>query len=162
MYIRSSNPSDLDEIEKIYADAREKMKREGNPCQWGSTHPPKEMILEDFKQGTGYVAVENGEICGVFAFIIGEDPTYVNIEGEWLNNEEYGTIHRIAGSRKASGVLKAALDHCSRLCPNIKIDTHEDNKIMQHLLEKLGFSRCGIIYVMDGTPRIAYQKKYSV
>ena len=29
---------------------------------------------------------------------------------------------------------------------------------MQHLLEKNGFTRCGIIHVADGTPRIAYQK----
>lgn len=29
---------------------------------------------------------------------------------------------------------------------------------MQHLLEKYGFVRCGIIYLPDGAPRIAYQK----
>ena len=35
---------------------------------------------------------------------------------------------------------------------------HADNKIMQHLLEKNGFARCGIIHVEDGTSRVAYQK----
>ena len=29
---------------------------------------------------------------------------------------------------------------------------------MQHLIEKNGFQRCGIIYVEDGSPRIAYEK----
>ena len=29
---------------------------------------------------------------------------------------------------------------------------------MQHLLEKNGFARCGIIHVADGSSRIAYQK----
>jgi RimJ/RimL family protein N-acetyltransferase len=43
--------------------------------------------------------------------------------------------------------------------PNIRIDTHRDNAIMQHLLEKNGFVKCGIIYVEDGSPRIAYQKR---
>ncbi len=29
---------------------------------------------------------------------------------------------------------------------------------MQHILTKYGFQRCGIIYVKNGTERIAYQK----
>lgn len=41
---------------------------------------------------------------------------------------------------------------------NIRVDTHKDNLVMQHILEKRGFRRCGIIYVKDGTERIAYQR----
>ena len=29
---------------------------------------------------------------------------------------------------------------------------------MQHLLEKHGFSYCGIIYLANGDPRLAYQR----
>ena len=29
---------------------------------------------------------------------------------------------------------------------------------MQKVLEENGFTKCGIIHVADGTPRIAYQK----
>lgn len=43
------------------------------------------------------------------------------------------------------------------IAQNIRIDTHADNKTMQHLIEADGFTRCGIIYIADGTPRIAYQ-----
>ena len=43
-------------------------------------------------------------------------------------------------------------------CQSLRADTHADNKIMQHLLEKNGFARRGIIHVEDGTPRVAYQK----
>ena len=39
---------------------------------------------------------------------------------------------------------------------NIRVDTHRDNIVMQRLVEKLGFSRRGIIYIADGTERIAY------
>ena len=42
---------------------------------------------------------------------------------------------------------------------NVKGDTHEDNYVMQKVFEKNGFRRCGIIYVEDGTPRIAYQRE---
>ena len=39
------------------------------------------------------------------------------------------------------------------------MDTHTDNVIMQNLLEKMGFKRCGIIYVVeDNYPRYAYEK----
>ncbi len=31
--------------------------------------------------------------------------------------------------------------------------------VMQKVFEKNGFKRCGIIYVEDGTPRIAYQRE---
>ena len=43
-------------------------------------------------------------------------------------------------------------------CESLRADTHVDNKVMQHLLESEGFTRCGIIHVEDGTPRIAYQR----
>ena len=46
---------------------------------------------------------------------------------------------------------------CTQGLP-VRADTHADNKIMQHLLEENGFTKCGIIHVEDGTPRIAYQK----
>lgn len=160
MHIRKSVLDDLSDIEKIYALAREQMRRSGNPTQWGNTHPPREMIIRDIEEGVGYVVVSGGEICGVFAFIVGDDPTYGYIEGNWLNNERYGTIHRIAGNGRKKGILSCALDFCRKIEPNIRIDTHRDNKIMQHLLEKHGFANCGIIYVGDGTPRSAYQRQY--
>ena len=43
-------------------------------------------------------------------------------------------------------------------CQSLRADTHADNKVMQHLLEKNGFTRCGVIHVADGSPRFAYQK----
>ena len=40
--------------------------------------------------------------------------------------------------------------------PDFRCDTHPDNKVMQHLLEKLGFHYCGKVPI-DGV-RLAYQK----
>ena len=53
--------------------------------------------------------------------------------------------------------MKKICDYCKEDFDNLRIDTHDDNKKMQHLIEKNGFIRCGIIYVYDGSPRIAYQ-----
>lgn len=41
---------------------------------------------------------------------------------------------------------------------SIKVDTHENNKPMQRLLEKLGYEYCGIIYLENGDKRVAFEK----
>lgn len=101
---------------------------------------------------------EDSIIHSVFAFILGEDPTYNKIEGAWLDHSTYGTIHRIASDGTMHQVFKKAVDFCGEKCPHLRADTHEDNKIMQKVILKNGFQETGIIYVEDGTPRIAFEK----
>jgi hypothetical protein len=48
------------------------------------------------------------------------------------------------------------MEYCLGQIDYIRIDTHHDNKVMQHLILKEGFEPCGIIYAIDGNPRIAY------
>ena len=159
--IRKSKLSDMEQMLRVYDSAKEKMRLSGNSNQWINGYPSSELLLDDIEKGNSYVMEQNGVVCGVFAFIIGEDPTYAVIEnGRWINDEPYGTIHRIAGDWTVKGVLKESLDFCKMLIPNIRIDTHHDNVIMQHLLDKYGFEKCGIIYLEDGSPRIAYQKLF--
>ena len=154
--IRLAKPADLNEIEKIYEQARHFMIRSGNPTQWVSGYPQRDLLEEDIQRGQLYVAEDDQAIYGVFMFALGEDETYGYIEdGCWLSDMPYGTIHRIASRRK--GLFEEALAFCRDKCAHIRVDTHGDNKPMQHLAEKYGFSRRGIIYVEDGTPRIAYE-----
>lgn len=158
MTIRNSIPSDLPAILAIYSRAREFMRRSGNPTQWGDNRPHESLIIADIEAGNSYIIEQDGKIIGVFAFIIGPEPTYSEIDGKWLNSELYGTIHRIASAGTAHGILAACLDFCFAKISNIRIDTHENNAVMRHLLEKHGFTECGRIWVDDGTPRIAFQK----
>lgn len=114
--------------------------------------------MNDITGGNFYAMEDDGRLCGVFAFILGEDPTYRKIDGAWLNDEPYGTVHRIAGDGSARGIFARCVEFCSSKTTNLRMDTHRDNHTMLHLLEKHGFTRCGIITVRDGTPRIAFQK----
>ncbi|MGN1165791.1 MAG: GNAT family N-acetyltransferase [Lachnospiraceae bacterium] len=160
MNIRKSVMSDLPELERIYAYAREQMKKNGNPDQWGEKWPPVSDIVKDIEDSVGYTIENDGRICGAFMFFIGEEPTYQVIEdGEWLNNEPHGVIHRVASDGTQRGIVDLIVDYCNLTIPNLRIDTHHDNHIMQHLLEKNGFTKCGIIHVGDGSARIAYQRK---
>lgn len=147
------------DIAAIYEHARCFMRETGNPNQWKSTNPLPETLMDDMEKGNLYVILDENDVLGVFALLSGEDPTYAYIEGSWLNNDSYVTIHRIASAGKKSGILNTAIHYALEQCDNVRIDTHHDNKVMQHLLSKLGFSKCGIIYLENGEPRIAYQYK---
>ena len=153
--IRRAESADLDRILEIYAYARAFMAENGNPTQWKDGYPARQMLEEDIRLQRLFV-VEADRICGVFMFTIGEDPTYAHIEGSWRSSKPYGVIHRIAGM--GGGIFQAALEYCTAQSDHLRIDTHADNKPMQHVVEKAGFSRRGVIYVADGTPRIAYDR----
>ncbi len=159
MKIRNANKEDLDEILKIYDYARGYMTETGNPTQWIDGYPKKELLLNDIANNNLYVGYDDTGIHFVFAFIIGRDKCYEYIEdGAWLNEEKYGTIHRIAKDEQTKNIFPLTLSFCIEKIPNIRIDTHHDNKIMQHIIERNGFTKCGIVYMEDKTPRIAYQK----
>ena len=155
--IRKATPWDLPRIREIYEVARQFMRKNGNHSQWGKGDEPEALIEEDICQGNLYV-LEEADIHAVFAFIIGEDPTYREIEeGNWKSEEPYAAVHRVASDGTVQGVLGHVMDYCSAQVPHIRIDTHTDNKVMQHVLEKYGFVSCGIVHVPDGSPRIAYE-----
>lgn len=153
--IRKAVMEELPAIEAIYAFARAAMARSGNPTQWGNTYPSRSLLEGDIHRGELYVVADRACIRGVFAFILGEDPTYARIEGAWHSSAPYGTIHRVA-SDGSGGIFPAVLRYCRGQIPHLRIDTHHDNRIMQHVVEKQGFQRCGVIYVADGSPRLAY------
>ena len=159
MKIRKTQIEELELVMQIYANARAFMEAHGNPNQWGKTKPLREDVERDIAQGKSYVCVDNHEIVGVFYFAIESDPTYVEIyDGAWKNEERYGVVHRIASSGKKKGVGSFCLQWAYEQCKNLKIDTHRENVVMQNLLRKNDFQYCGIIYLLDGNERLAYQK----
>lgn len=146
---------DLGRIQEIYGYAREFMAKHGNPNQWGKTYPPIEQLRRDIAEEKLFVITDGQRIHGVFYFWIGQDPTYRRIVGAWRSDSPYGTIHRIAGDG-SGGILKTAVAFAEGKIGHLRIDTHEDNHVMQSALAKMGFQPSGIIYLEDGSPRIAY------
>ena len=162
MIFRKAEFKDIDRIMEIYEIARQFMCDTGNPNQWIDGYPRRELIEDDITKGHFYVSEgkEDGKLHGAFAFILGDDPTYQVIEGgKWLNDEPYGTIHRMANDCTIKGLLENSLPFCFTMTDNVRIDTHADNIPMQGAIAKQGFTECGIIYVEDGSPRKAYQLK---
>lgn len=160
MTIRTTTYADIDALLAIFAYARAQMAADGNPTQWGDGYPTRKQLEDDIQRGVSYVVEHEGVPCATFVFIIGADPTYQYIEGgQWLDDTlPYGTIHRIASNGQQRGIFRAVLDWCSAQCSNIRIDTHHANARMLHLIQHNHFTRCGIIYTRDSSPRIAFQR----
>lgn len=158
--IQPAVAEDLDRLMEIFALARESMHTTGNPNQWTYGYPQREFMAGEIEQGHCYVCrTPKGTIVATFCLLPSPDPTYREIyDGQWLNDEPYHVIHRMASDGSIRGIGKQCIDWCAKRCDNLRIDTHADNHIMQSLAERCGFIRCGIIYVANGTPRIAYQR----
>lgn len=165
MLIKQANMDNIEEILTIYKEAREYMALNGNKDQWGDNYPPRKLIEEDITLGKCYIAYDK-EICGVFYFAIENDPMYEVIkDGEWLNDNNYAVVHRIAVSKNThnKGIASQCIDYAVEICKqnnifDLRMDTHKDNCPMQRFLEKKGFERCGMVFVEDGSQRIAYHK----
>lgn len=150
---------DLPRIMEIYDIAKAYMRANGNPNQWNGAYPDPETLRTDIEKQRLYVYKKDGRIHGVFMLLLEEEPTYAYIEdGSWREERPYGTIHRLAGGGEVRGLFAKCVAFCEKKVPYLRVDTHFDNHTMQHLLEKNGFERRGIIYLKNGDPRIAYQK----
>ena len=167
---------DLPAILDILDAARGIMRASGNPTQWADGYPSEAAVRSDMAKGGGMLVTaplgERAGRCreragggreravGYFAFLPSPEPTYARIDGgAWLDDRlPYHVIHRIASYPEVHGVFDAMLRWAGRREGNLRIDTHRDNRIMQHLLGKHGFRYCGIIYLASGDERLAYQR----
>ncbi len=161
MKIIKAEPCHTPKIMTIYENAVSYMRQNGNLNQWVNGYPGQALIEKDIKNGNCYVLIEKENILAVFCYFEGIEPTYINIfHGNWLNDEPYGTIHRIAVAENAhgSGAAEFCYNFCLEKVKNLRIDTHRDNIPMQKSLAKNGFAKCGIIYLESGDERIAFHK----
>ena len=166
MRLEKSQYIHIPSIMKIIADAQHYL-ASLNIDQWQDGYPTQAQIELDIKNEDSYVVFIKDKIIGTTVFSIKGEPTYDKIEGEWLTtkNANYGVIHRLAvdDNYRSSGMAKFVFNECEdRLrkqhIKSMRIDTHRDNKGMQSLLSKLGYTYCGVIILTSGAERLAYEK----
>lgn len=157
MNIKKLEIENIEEVVKVYDAARQIMRDRGNPHQWKDGYPTRADLEKDIENGILWGVFENGELCGSFAFLEGRDVAYDKIDGAWLNDNFYRAIHKVASSGKYKGVFGVICDFCKKAGVDLKIDTHEKNDVMKHLITKNGFEYCGIVEVLPNEPRLAYQ-----
>lgn len=157
--IRLATIADLPQIASVLAEARKTMRASGNMNQWTDGYPQREIIVSDIERRGGYVVVEDNAVVAYFAMLPSPEPSYATIDGAWIDDTmPYHVVHRIGALPTVHGIFNSVMDYCFSHDTNIRIDTHRDNHIMQHLIASNGFNYCGIVTLSNGTQRLAYQK----
>lgn len=133
--------------------------------QWQNGSPNADDIRNDIKNGNCYVAVEGDSYLATLYIGFDGEETYGEIEGEWLQEDKYTTLHRVAVNTDYRGkgifaalVKFATLLSLSRGYHALRIDTHYGNIRMQSALKKNGFTPCGKIWLKWGDERLAFEK----
>ena len=152
---------------EIVKQAQEYFKSQGID-QWQNNYPNDEVINNDINNGESYVMLDGDDIVATTVISFAKEKSYENIlDGKWITNGDYGVIHRIAveNAHKGKGLSHKIIKYAEEVCKqnnihSIKVDTHEDNILMQSLLKKNGFEYCGIVYLEDGGKRVAFEKTF--
>ena len=165
MIIRVAEKKDIDKVMQIIADARASIGRLGID-QWQYGYPTRDIIKEDIILERSFVVEGEDGICATFALMMNGEPTYKKIYcGAWLTEGEYLALHRIAieSTHRGQGIAEAIMAFLDKYAQDngyisVRVDTHEGNIPMRKMLEKNGFEYCGTIHLLDGQPRVAYEK----
>ena len=134
----------INDVMKIINQAKSYFKN-NNINQWQDGYPNEESIKEDIIQNKSYVLIDNGKVIGTMFFAIENDPSYSYIEnGQWLTDNKYAVIHRIAVDENIKGrniafeLVNYVIDQCKLNTINsIRIDTHKDNLCKDFLLNMI-------------------------
>lgn len=166
MHLEQAHLNDLERVIEILKDGRNQLAERGID-QWQGDYPNRDHIKEDIENGYAYlVHSDDHETVGAFAMVPAPDQTYDALDGQWeIETDQYVVIHRVAihsehaGHGYASGLFVALIDYIKEQRPeilSIRIDTHEDNAPMQHLIEKYGFHRVGTLHGVYRPNEISY------
>src|SRR5690606_1486703 len=102
MILRKANFSEAHAIWTILQQAIAQRKQDGSD-QWQNGYPNQQTIQDDISNGYGYVLVDNTVVVAYAAIIFGIDPTYTDIQGQWITNGDYVVVHRVATSNAVKG-----------------------------------------------------------
>ncbi len=167
IYLRRAQAPDLDAIMKIIKNAKSLLKENGSP-QWQDGYPNRETFAQDIAMQTNWVLVDDHQVVATATLQLTPEPTYrIITNGQWSQpNDPYATIHRVAISNEYQGqglskILFSNLLTVGQMqgIKNFRLDTHRNNKAMQHIAENFNFRKRGIIEVNEKNDpeRIAYE-----
>ena len=162
MDLRKAEEKEAEACYQCIEDARAYHKSMGFE-QWHPDYPTLQTILDDIADSTGYAFIKDNKVIGYCCIKFGNEPAYDVIDGAWKTDKPYAVVHRMAFSSNArgKGLSKEAISLIKELCRKehidaIRVDTQEENKVMQHIVEREGFSYCGLVQ-FDGGPKLAYE-----
>jgi len=168
MMIRKATMRDWDALQSLFAEARRTIAALGID-QWQDGYPYSDVIASDIAKGSTYVMEIDGTVCATFVLVDDGEPTYDRIyDGHWLSGDDsrrYVAIHRVVISldMRGHGISTAIMDYAAAHArslgrASLRIDTHKGNIVMRRMLQRHGFSYCGMVYVESGASFVAYER----
>ena len=161
--LRKAQIPEAEIIWQILQQAIERRRKDGSN-QWQDGYPNQEAVKTDISLGKGYVLEIDNAIAAYAALVFNDEPAYNEIIGDWLTNDDFLVIHRVAVSDDFLGkgiavLLFQKLEEFAKenQAFSIKVDTNFDNLAMLHILEKLDYQYCGEVY-FRGSARKAFEK----
>ena len=161
--LRKAQIPEAEIIWQILQQAIERRRKDGSN-QWQDGYPNLEVVKTDISLGKGYVLEIDNAIAAYAALVFNDEPAYKEIIGDWLTNDDFLVIHRVAVSNDFLGkgiavLLFQKLEEFAKENQvfSIKVDTNFDNLAMLHILEKLDYQYCGEVY-FRGSARKAFEK----
>lgn len=162
---RKATNGDIEAVWQVIADAKRLMADKGS-CQWTDVYPAQADIEADIASGRAIVACDEGAVVAGYACVAaGPEPAYGAIDGRWLADGPYVTVHRlaVAAAWRGRGVARALMAHAEgvgRACgaASVRVDTNHDNAAMLRLLPAMGYARCGTVSYGPRGERIAFEK----
>ncbi|MBO0476093.1 GNAT family N-acetyltransferase [Vagococcus sp. DIV0080] len=164
--VRLGKENDLEQILAVIDSGRKQLASRNIP-QWRNNEGPnKAVIMTDLQLEEGYVLLEDKEIVGYGTITKGKQEGYEPIKnGEWLGEEAYVSLHRIAIKEtiKERGKGQFLLSYLileaqKQGYTDIRIDTHPLNIPMQKVIQKAGFNFRGeIVLPVTAGERLGYQ-----
>ena len=161
--LRKAQIPEAEIIWQILQQAIERRRKDGSN-QWQDGYPNLEVVKTDISLGKGYVLEIDNAIAAYAALVFNDEPAYKEIIGDWLTNDDFLVIHRVAVSDDFLGkgiavLLFQKLEDFAKENQvfSIKVDTNFDNLAILHILEKLNYQYCGEVY-FRGSARKAFEK----
>lgn len=160
---RKATVADIPAIWEILQQSIERRRKDGSD-QWQDGYPNLSTVENDVEKQQNYVLTQNGKVIATAAVIFNYEPTYDEIDGKWLTNEDFYVVHRVGVSDEVAGkgIATQLFQMIEEFAKengvfSIKIDTNFDNLAMLRILEKLDYTYCGEILVRN-SPRKAFEK----
>lgn len=169
MNIRLATLADIDAIMHLVKQVVPIMQATGN-LQWDDKYPDTAVFTADVQTKQLWVADIDGQIAGVIAITLGQEPEYGQVP-EWDTTEPAVVAHRLAVSpdMQGKGIANSLLQQCEVVArekdiPLIRLDTNTVNRPMQNLFLKIGYHLGGEItlHKKPGLKFMAFEKRLNL
>jgi ribosomal protein S18 acetylase RimI-like enzyme len=165
MQIRPATKDHLPSLIALVRRVVPLMRATGN-LQWDNTYPNEAVFQRDIDLNQLWVAVVDGNIAGVAAVTMDQDPDYTQVG--WDIEEPAIVVHRLAvdpafrGLGAAGALMQKAEEVAvERGITVLRVDTNTQNEATQRLFPKLGYSLAGEISLVyrPGLRFLCYEKR---